>query len=378
MNIKIHSLKRRRFVRLLVAMFIVVQLELLTAQAQTIFSGGNLSDLRDLDSSLTFDHLIIDGDLFLEGFDNMTLTVTNFTLTETGSIFFRRDSCNDYNAPDVTIQATGSVLVAGGITLDGKHGDRVSDSSSCFQCTGGSGGTVLIEADSLSVSGSISTSGNNASTFRIRVGGDVFTSGCNGGNAGAIELEATNIDLSDAFLNNEFGTGSLGDSGRAADGSPGHINIRAVNEFKMIGGAISTDGNLTIEAVATEILAPLTYASISTTVDGKIDTGTPSVQILYPFANSQIRLDVPLRIIAEVIDNNGTGFKSISVIGLGVDPAISPVIFADGRIMTTIQLPLPPGDLEIVVTDNKENMATDTVNGISFHGPFVIDAGETA
>ncbi|HJL17383.1 MAG TPA: hypothetical protein RMH99_17070 [Sandaracinaceae bacterium LLY-WYZ-13_1] len=185
------------------------------------FAGGTLEDLRAESPSLEFGRLRIDGGLRLDPGDaSFTLDVEELEITGAGSITYAQSECSYRPAPDVSIVASGAVLIAGRIDLSGKRGSRTTTSASCRSCSGVDGGALLVEGDTIEVDAAISTRGGAGSQL-VLTGGSI---GCDGGDGGDLLLRATN-DLTATgaaalvHRGGEGGPGSLGDGsdGRAGD-----------------------------------------------------------------------------------------------------------------------------------------------------------------
>ncbi len=347
----------------------------LNMSAQTIFSGGSLDDLKALSPTLTFNQLVIDGELKLDEFDNTTINATDVTITDKGSVSFSQGLCDYFDAPNFFINATGNVIIDGNIRLDGKSGRSQLSSSTCNRCGGKAGGKVKIDAGSITISSIISVDGGSGSSFKIA--GISGSTGCVGGAGGSIELNANNIDLSDVQLENESGNGGFGSRSTGSDGATGTIVINTTGKVTMKGGSVVTNGAINLTAGSSEIFAPFTYNTFTESIDGKTDSMLPVVAIIFPVATTQVRYSQPLQIQIDVNDNNGTGVKEIKITGLGTDQTFSSNEIINGRLTATISDPVSPNSITVIVTDNKGNSTTKKLENLVLAGSFNVNQGET-
>jgi hypothetical protein len=108
----------------------------------TNFAGGTLDELKALSPNLTFDHLEISGKLVLPHYSNETISVNSLTITSSGSIGYEYSTCEYVDAPSITIDASGEVIIEGSISLYGRSGTRVISGATCNSCYGQDGGNV--------------------------------------------------------------------------------------------------------------------------------------------------------------------------------------------------------------------------------------------
>lgn len=141
-------------------------------------------------------------------------------------------TCSPYfDAPDLTLNASGDVIINEGINLDGSSGKGETASSTCNSCYGTDGGNLTINATNIFVNERLSVHGGWGSNSYIT---SSIKCGCSGGDAGTINLFAINqlkIDQNGTDLNvdgGDGGTGSL-DCGDGADGIEGFVDFSGQN-----------------------------------------------------------------------------------------------------------------------------------------------------
>lgn len=329
----------------------------------TTFPGGTLDDLMALSADLTFDHLEISGKLVLPTPSSETITVNSLTIKDTGSIGYTYSTCEYVSAPDITIQATGDVDIEGDIDLHGRSGTRVTGGAACNSCYGQNGGNAIISAANITVSANISTYGGSGSTF---VFSGSPSSGCSGGNSGALQLTAkSDMDLSGANINANRGAGGYGGGSSGSNGASAAVSIVTDGQFSMVGGSVKSSGALTFEAgQVTDIYGPITYGSLTESIGGFTDTTQPSVTIVSPQPNSSIPWNQPLIVTIDAFDS-GMGLREIEITGLGYDDTHSGTEFTNGRLTFNISTPNLPTTFDIVATDNKGLQTTTSVIGLS-------------
>ena len=341
-----------------------------TTRAQTVFSGGDIADLQAVCPNLSCGILVIDGVLTLGPFDDLALGVTSLTVTAQGGITFSQSDCQYADAPNVAITASGAVDIRGDITLLGKRGSRALASATCRSCYATNGGALEIDADSIAVAGRINLDGGGGGSL---VFSDGSSSGCGGGGGGRLDLVASLLDLGGAdIVTNGGGDGSGGFS----DGSPGAQGSVALDagEIRMHGGAIDTDGNLSLVATSTSIYAPFAYGSISDLIGGSADQRGPVVALKSPTGGSVVSLEQPLQIAIAARDA-GTGVRSVEVAAFGGTPTVDLGAVANGILTTTVSQPLPPARIEITVVDNKNIQTITTVSNFVLSGSLALPQG---
>lgn len=218
---------------------------LAVAQATTVFPGGSLTALRAISPSLSFGNLVIDGRLEIDlstdaSAGQVVIHASRFEITSRGSIVGDQSACSYLRGPDLTIDASGEVLLDGYIDLSGKGGDRETSSLSpalcpettCNQCFGADAGDLTLRGQTIRIRGTsgfydLNVNGGWGSTLEfVEYDGVNFLCrtyarmGCSGGDGGRIRLQATSrIDLEGA----EFELGG-GDGGTGTpEGTPGAL-----------------------------------------------------------------------------------------------------------------------------------------------------------
>ena len=344
---------------------------------ETIFPGGTLDDLRQLSSTLTFDHLRITGTLSLPVGGSATLKVNKLTITESGGVSYTYSPCTYLPAPDFTVQATGGVVVNGDIILSGRYGTRTLSGSDCNQCGGEPGGDIRITADEITLTGQIRNRGGSGSTSVS----DGCSFGCEGGDAGGIFLTARNITLIGADLQTRGGTGGTGycygDENHGSEGEPGQVDLMASGLFLMNQSSIFTDGTLTLQASSTDIYGPIQYGQLNENIGGQTDElGPEVVEIVSPLSGSAVSINDPLEIRIRLQDNL-TGVKEVQVTGLGHDELHSGIEIEDGILSIMLPKPTNPASLQVIAYDNKGNSTSAYATGLRLEGSLTIAAGDT-
>ena len=193
------------------------------------FSGGSLDDLRAVSPSLTFGHLVIDGDLNIPSSEsNVVLNVESLTINDNASnsgISVAHPTCRPYfDAPNVTINASNDVIIDEAILLIGKSGTRTTSTATCNSSSGSDGGDLVINAQNLEVNARIEVGGGWSSSS----GG--FSSP--GADAGNITYNVTGElqVLSNATHDYDGGSGGFGSvTGQAANGQEGVMSWSAAS-----------------------------------------------------------------------------------------------------------------------------------------------------
>jgi hypothetical protein len=327
----------------------------------TNFAGGTLDELKALSPNLTFDHLEISGKLVLPHYSNETISVNSLTITSSGSIGYEYSTCEYVDAPSITIDASGEVIIEGSISLYGRSGTRVTSGATCNSCYGQDGGNVSISAETITVTGSINNYGGSGGTL---VFSGYPSSGCSGGASGNTSLSATTIDLSGGTVNTRAGSGGYGGGGSGSNGAAGTVDLIATDLFKMISGSVYSSGELTLQAEQTEIYGPITYGTMTETIGGATDNTPPDVVIQSPQDNSAIQWGDSLAVTIQVSDS-GTGVNNLQVTGFGYDETHSGTEVINGVLTITIPTVTTPASLSVTATDNKGNNATDSLAGLS-------------
>jgi len=327
----------------------------------TNFAGGTLDELKALSPNLTFDHLEISGKLVLPHYSNETISVNSLTITSSGSIGYEYSTCEYVDAPSITIDASGEVIIEGSISLSGRSGTRVTTTATCNSCYGQDGGNVSMSAETITVTGSINNYGGSGGTL-VYVG--FPSSGCSGGASGNTSLMATTIDLSGGAVDTRAGSGGYGGGGSGATGAAGSVDLIATDLFKMISGSVYSSGELTLQAEQTEIYGPITYGTMTETIGGATDNMPPDVVIQSPQDNSAIQWGDSLDVTIQVSDS-GTGVNNLQVTGFGYDEIHSGTEVQNGVLTITIPTVTTPASLSVTATDNKGNSATDSLTGLS-------------
>ncbi len=196
-----------------------------------VFNGGTLQDLINANSNLNFGNLEINGSLEIPSSESsVTIHATNITLNR--SIYLEYPTCSPYfDGPDLTLNATGDVIINAGINLDGHSGKGETASSTCNSCYGTDGGNLTINAANIYVNNRLSAGGGSGSYSYIS---SSMKCGCSGGDAGKINLFAVhqlniNQDGTDLDVDGgDGGTGSL-DCGNGAEGKEGLVDFSGQN-----------------------------------------------------------------------------------------------------------------------------------------------------
>ncbi len=190
------------------------------------FNGGTLEDLKAVSPELIFGTLTINGYLIIPSSDSaVVFTVENMRINE--MVLFPYPVCSPYdNAPNITINATGTVWVDGPISLYGKWGTVVASEVTCSSCQGTDGGDFTINSDNIYVNSYIHTYGGDGSYSNPGTG---VLCGCNAGDGGHITLNATSIldiNAGGSNLKLEGGDGGNGfNCIRGTDGTNGLLNF---------------------------------------------------------------------------------------------------------------------------------------------------------
>jgi len=203
--------------------------------ASTTFAGGTLSQLRAISPNLTFGDLTIAGNLTIPSNEtSVVLTVDNLAVNAPISVTY--PTCYPYyNAPNLTVNATGTVTLNSSISLTGFYGKDESTTTSCNDCNGTSGGDLTINAKNIYVNSYLHMYGGHGARF---LAGDYYDCsyysciyldvwvGCGGGDGGNVVLNATDllkIDENGANIKIEGGDGGTGSTPTigGSNGSPG-------------------------------------------------------------------------------------------------------------------------------------------------------------
>jgi len=197
------------------------------------FTGGTIDDLRAVNSTLTFNNLMISGILEIPASEtNVALTVNDLTFDAgvgKSGVLVVHTNCRYRNAPNLTVNATGNVIIRSRILLKGKDGAASLSSAACLRAKGTNGGDLTINASKIDIDARIATTGGNSSTSSLVVGGQVIRTGKIGGDGGNINLNATGqLTLTSAgILEIDGGSGGFGnDSGtqtKARNGYDGEL-----------------------------------------------------------------------------------------------------------------------------------------------------------
>ena len=197
------------------------------------FNGGTLSDLKAVSPELTFGTLTIDGNLIIPSSDStVVFTVENMRIN--AMLLFPYPPCSPYaNAPNITINATGTVWVDGPISLYGKWGSVDSSEVTCSSCQGTDGGDFTINSNNIYVNNYIHTYGGIGAYSTM---GYEILCGCSAGDGGNITLNATSIlDINAGGSNLKLEGGDGGEGSNCVEGTDG------------------TDGLLNFEGLAIEV-----------------------------------------------------------------------------------------------------------------------------
>jgi hypothetical protein len=341
------------------------------------FSGGTLADLTRLSPNLTFDELIIDGELttpikdFL-GLDiiDTRIVASKLTITANGSIRFARGAGDhgpcSHPSSDAVVRPL-RLLVSGDVVIDGKVDMSGRSGFETDMCCGGLGGYVIIHGNTITVSGTIAAAGGTGSGSCIQG----VCVGCEGGNAAPISLTAdTTMDLSGAYLMNLNGRNNFVSD---KNGYPASIDLTA-GAFKMWGGTIFTAQDIALTASSTDIRgANFAYdGTLNESVGGGKDTTPPTVVVFSPSAGSTLDRAMELRL--QVIDPGvGVGVRTIRAKGPGGDVTFtlgncgptSTCTWSPGDNTLTATLPAidptTPATLELTATDNKGNVSPPVI-----------------
>ena len=184
------------------------------------FNGGSINDLRAVSPTLVFGDLTIAGKLWIpEAETNVTLNVRNLYLN--AEIEVAHPTCKPFSsAPDLTINASGDVVIDAVIDLVGHSGDALAEPpeyTACNDCYGKDGGNLTVSASNIYVNKRIDTSGGWGVNYVWGNTGyplyQAIRMGCSGGDGGNITLKATgilNISPGGADLDLEGGEGGTG------------------------------------------------------------------------------------------------------------------------------------------------------------------------
>ena len=327
----------------------------------TTFPGGSLDDLRALNSDLKFDNLVITGSLSLPTRASVTIQANNLTVSSEGSIGYSYSTCTYDSAPNLEIQASGEVVIAGDITLNGRMGTSVTSGASCNSCYGQDGGDLSIRASKITLSSTVRNHGGSGGTYRDSYG----SSSCSGGDSGNTMFSAEIVDLTGADIETQGGRGgyscSYGSCGYYGAGTPGNINISATSLFKMNPGIIISDGKFTLQATQTDIVGPIYYGTLDSTIT---DNLPPTVSIVSPLPGETISISQPVSVRIEASDA-GLGLRSFDVTGFGYAETVSAENMQNGILEISIPSPIPDTAIRIVARDNAGNQASTSVSGLS-------------
>jgi len=327
----------------------------------TVFAGGSLDDLKALSSNLTFDDLQITGTLSLPVYSSATITANKLTITSSGRIGYSYTTCQYVDAPGVTFNSSGDVVIDGEINLPGRSGTTITETASCNSCYGQDGGNVAINGKTIRVRGKISNYGGAGASIHWSTGG---SSPCSAGASGTLRLAATGtVGLSGASIDNHAGKNFEG-----TQASSGAATVSSGGAFTMQNGGISSTGALTFSAASTDIWGTITYGSLSETIGGLPDTSKPSVTVTSPLPNAAIPWHQPLQVTLQASDV-GMGLKSVQIKGLGHDKTYTLADFVGSTLTATISAPDLPETLDAIATDNKGNTNTVSVAGLTIHYP---------
>jgi len=191
------------------------------------FAGGSLEDLEAVSPSLIFGTLTINGKLEIPSSESsVTFTVANMDINAMIDVLY--PTCRPYyDAPNITINATGNVWIDAPISLNGKWGVAIASGATCNSCTGTDGGDFTVNANNIYVNSYIHTWGGNGSNEDL---GSGIKCGCNAGDGGNITLNATglldiNADGSNFNLEGGEGGSSVNCGGGGADGTDGILDF---------------------------------------------------------------------------------------------------------------------------------------------------------
>lgn len=231
------------------------------------FTGGSLDDLRAVSPSLTFGHLVIDGDLNIPSSEsNVVLNVESLTINDNASnagISVAYPTCRPYlDAPNVTINASNDVIIDEAILLSGKSGTRTTSSATCNSSSGSDGGDLVINAQNLEVNARIDVGGGWSSSS-----GGFSSPGADAGNI-TYNLTGELQVLNNATHDYDGGSGGYGSvTGQAANGQDG---VMSWNSASILVEETSSQ-NALLSGAQTVIFANMTIiGNVSDTDDSDL------------------------------------------------------------------------------------------------------------
>ncbi|MBZ0115886.1 MAG: hypothetical protein K8H88_02740, partial [Sandaracinaceae bacterium] len=305
-----------------------------------------IAGLRAMRSDLVFGDLTVTGTLTIPARTETSVTITGANL-DISRIDVEYLSClgEDRDAPNVTLRASAQVRVG---TVD-LHGERGEDDGGmvCFDCWGGDGGNLTVDAPRIRVTGHIWLDGGGGATDQID--GGLRGPGCDGGDSGDLVLRSTTSLVCDGW-------------GLSMDGGPG-------------GGAegstwIGLDGDDGREGT-------LTLAGASIAID-EIEGGSGNAS----WIEAQPVPYAPLDILGHVDQTDDTDDRATGGIFVNITPAVRDFledlyelrVTTPGTLRVTLQF--PSSDLDVYLLNSAHTMYLDSSNGVA--SPETFDFPVTA
>ncbi|MCP4487543.1 MAG: hypothetical protein GY820_09540, partial [Gammaproteobacteria bacterium] len=171
------------------------------------------------------------------GIENTPTSFTNNGTIDTSGIDSTDDRVRGSNAGDISLTVNGAVNSTG-LTANG--GLNVGSDSNGDALAGADGGSITIDADSVALTGAITSSGSAA-----RFDDNDNNGGADGGSAGSISLTATTGDISVSGGLEAIGGAAAGnnnDSGNGGNGGSIYLSSQTGSGTVFLSGAIDVSG----------------------------------------------------------------------------------------------------------------------------------------
>lgn len=192
------------------------------------FNGGELADLRAVSPDLIFGNLSIDGILYVRATDSsIVFTVENMRINAKVRFPYPFLLPNAI-APDITINAAGSVWVDAPIFLYGWWGSVIPPEATFVSCHGTDGGDFNINSTNIYINNYIHTYGGEGGYSDQ---GNGVLCGCNAGDGGNISLNAI-----DTLYIQDLGANLKLEGGEGGDG------INCISGINGIDGILDFEG----------------------------------------------------------------------------------------------------------------------------------------